>query len=155
MLRPGGRVTRREFESLAKGVLPEPSPAMQTVRPSAGTRLIFGKPKQVFADDVMERVKQALATVDAVHSAFLLMLAYGNEQPHRAIAVRLAKPLPEERLRTLAKMVLEIIRPLLREKEPFDVIPLNTQFYEDLVRTIPPFYEQTTSESELKPVNTR
>lgn len=155
MLRPGGRITRREFESLAKGVLPEPTSAMRTVRPPAGTRLMFGKPKVAFADDVMERVKHALAKVDEVHSAFLLMVAYADDQPHRAVAVRLSKPLAEERMRFLAKIVLEIIRPSLADKEPFDLIPLNAQFYEDVVRTIPPFYEQTTNESNLKPANMR
>ena len=155
MLRPGGRVTRREFESLAKGVPPEPTPAMCTVQPPAGTRLMFGQPKQVFGADVMERVKHAFAEVDEVRSAFLLMVAYGNERPHRAIAVHLAKPLAEEFLQSLAKIVFEIIRPSLAEKEPFDLIPLNDKFYEDVVRTIPPFYEQTANEPALKPVNRR
>ncbi|PYU32564.1 MAG: hypothetical protein DMG31_10415 [Acidobacteria bacterium] len=145
MLRPGGRVTRHGFESLAKGVLPEPRPAMRTVRPAAGTRLIFGKPKKVFADDLIERVKQVLAKVDGVQSAFLLAVAYGDEQPHGAIAVRLAKPLTEERLRLLAKLVLEIIRPSLKDKEPFDLIPLDAEFYEDVVRKISPFYEQAAN----------
>jgi SseB protein N-terminal domain/SseB protein C-terminal domain len=142
MLRPGGRVTRREFESLAKGVPPEAIPAMRTVRQPAGTRLLFGKPKRVFADDVMERVKQTLAKVDGVESAFLLAVAYGDEQPHGAIAVRLAKPIAEEHLRFLAKLVLEIVRPLLADKEPFDLIPLGAEFYEDVARVVPPFYQQ-------------
>lgn len=150
MLRPGGRVTRHEFESLAKGTPPEPKPAMVTVRPAVGTRLTFGQPKEGFAGDVMERVKHALAAVEEVRSAFLLMVAYGNEPPHRAIAVHLAKPLAEERMRSLAKIVLEIIRPSLAEKEAFDLIPLSSQFYEDVVATIPPFYEQTANEPALK-----
>ncbi|PYU22364.1 MAG: hypothetical protein DMG30_15075 [Acidobacteria bacterium] len=151
MLRPGGRVTRREFESLAKGVPPEPTPAMSTVRPPAGTRLMFGKQKRVFADDVRERVKQTLAKVDGLESAFLLAVAYGDEHPHGAIAVRLAKPLAEERLRFLAKLVLEIVRPSLTDKEPFDLIPLSTQFYEDVARFITPFYEQASNQTTCQP----
>lgn len=152
MIRPGGRVTRREFESLAKGVVPEPKPAMRTVRAPAGTRLMFRKPNQVFAEDVMERLKQALAKIDGVRSAFLLTVAYGDEQPHGAIGLQLAKPMAEEHLRFLAKVMLEIARPSLKQKEPFDLIPLDAQFYEDVVRTIPPFYERTANESNLKPV---
>ena len=145
MLRPGGRVTRREFASLAKGALPEPTPAMHTVRLAASTRLTFGKPKKIFADDVMKRVKQALATVDGIRSAFLLMIAYGEEQPHRAIALRLARPIAEERMRFVAKLVLEIIRPSLADKEPFDLLPLGDELYKEVVRAIPPFYEQAAS----------
>jgi hypothetical protein len=142
MIRPGGRVTRREFEALAKGELPQAKPAIQTVYHRAGTKLRFRKAEREFPDDAMKRIAEVLNKFEDVQGAFILIIAYGNEQPHRAIAVRLAMPLSEERQRLLAKLVLEIVRPLLQEKEAFDLIPMSANFYQEVVRTIPPFYDR-------------
>ena len=144
MLRPGGRVTRGEFECLAKGELPQLKAGVQTIQQAPGTRVQFGKPKEPFAPEAMKQVAEELAKFPEVHSAFLLMIMYGEEKPHRAIAVRLdqknAQKISEQRQTFMAKVLLGIIRPLLAEDEPFDLIPLGDQFYQDVVRTIQPFY---------------
>jgi hypothetical protein len=141
-IRPGGRVTRREFEALAKGELPQAKPAIQGVYPKAGTKLRFKKAERNFPDDAMKRIAEALIQFEDVQGAFILAIACGDEQPHRAIAVRLAKPLSEEHQRLPAKLVLEIVRPLLQEKEAFDLIPMSAKFYQEVVRTIPPFHDR-------------
>jgi SseB protein N-terminal domain/SseB protein C-terminal domain len=142
MVRPGGRITRPEFEALAKGTFPESTPGLQTINAAAGTRLRFKKVDKDLPQDVMERIKETLVRFEEVQSAFALMIAFGEDSLHRAIAVRLSSAVPDERHRFLAMSVLETVRPLLAKEEAFDLLPMSATFYQLVVRTIPPFYER-------------
>lgn len=141
MIRPGGRVTRWEFEALARGVLPEFVQSMRAVQPAVGTRMSFSNAGIAFPQNAMQRLKDVLAKFSEIQSAFLLTLSYGNERPHRAIAIRPNGRLDEARQNLLLKMILEIVQPFLNKGESFDIVPLITdKFYEDVARATPPFY---------------
>lgn len=142
MIRPGGRVTRREFESLAKGVLPDPKPALQTINAAAGTEMRFKKLENRFPDSAMQQIREILARFEEAQSAFLLKVAYGQEKPHSAIAVHFSISLPQEKQRLLAKLVLETVRSLLAKGEVFDMIPMSGSLYKDVSRTVQSFYQR-------------
>lgn len=145
MIRPGGRVTRREFEALAQGILPEAKPAVQTITPPAGMKLRFQKMVTAFPESAMEEIRKTLSQFEEVQSAFLLTIAYGEEKPHSAIAVRFSSGAPQERHRLLAKRVLETVRPLLAKGEAFDLIPMNPDLVKNVTRTTTPFYERAAN----------
>lgn len=144
MVRPGGYVTRREFELLAKGILPEHQEAVQTIRAAGGEKLRLQRTDESFPDDVMARVREFLACFREVQSAFLVLASFGKDAPHRAIVVSFSAAILEKKQQVFAKTLVEIIRPQLAEKEMFDVIPVNAEsaLAREAVKSITPFYQR-------------
>lgn len=140
MVRPGGRVTRHEFEALAKGEIPEPQPAVATVRPRAGTKLRFKKASVDLPEGAITQISKILVSFEEVQSAFLLNIAYGDERPHRAVAIESSRQVPETRQRMLATHILEIVRSSLQDNEAFDLLPMSTDLSRIVRQTISPFY---------------
>lgn len=87
MIRPGGIVTRWEFETLAEGKIPEKGATEKAVEPQS---VLVSMPKQMPAPEVFNAMGTAGSKFTDVVAMYFAQVTYPDGEPHWTIAVEFA-----------------------------------------------------------------
>jgi len=123
--RPGGAITRREFLSLAQGLLPEAQFSDNTtqMKVAAGQRVLIGTPANMPPAAFLKKVTDYFQPMAEVRGAYLFQMAHGN-MTSRVIGLHFASRPDEQRMQEIMRGVGETIRGELPTEEAMDFLPL-------------------------------
>lgn len=90
MIRPGGRVTRWEFEALAQGDIPQNQADGHAPMHGSPQSVLVTMPKQMPAPEVFNAVGAAASKFADVVALYFAQVTYPDGEPHWTIAVEFA-----------------------------------------------------------------
>jgi hypothetical protein len=116
MIRPGGTLTRREFQLLCEGRIPSESPGgMERVSFQPGQQILIGIPAKEPPPEVLDALVSTARSIDRINSLYLFQLGWQQDRNwkfQRLIGVRLiddSDPQKEEIIRKLAQSIQPLI----------------------------------------------
>jgi hypothetical protein len=121
VIRPGGRITRTEFQALADGVIP--SATRSDVRLQQGTKVLLGMPAQMPRPEIFSALASAASACQSIRGLYYCQLRIGEGAPHGAIAIDLLPTTPQSQVGEIIDTLGAKIQPLLANSEFFDFFP--------------------------------
>jgi SseB protein N-terminal domain/SseB protein C-terminal domain len=124
MIRPGGRVTRWEFEALAQGMVP-PSQADDQdteTQPAAPQSVLVAMPKHMPSAEIFKALATAAKAFPEVIGMYFAQLIYPTGNPHRALAVEFAPDAAFERIEPAMDALEREAKRLFPRKETTDLV---------------------------------
>lgn len=124
MIRPGGTVTRQEFQLLAEGRLPSgvvgPAVSFQL---QEGEQVFVGTPTNEPPPEIVEALLSTAKTIENVDALYLAQIA--AQKDHHAISqtvigVELAEEIPLQQKKPIIGKLADSIRPLLPQNQFLD-----------------------------------
>jgi hypothetical protein len=116
MIRPGGTVTRREFQLLSEGRIPSESPGgMERIAFQPGQQILIGIPAKEPAPEVLDALVSTARSIDRINSLYLFQLGWQQDRSwkfQRLIGVQLIDDSDlqkEEIIRKLAQSIQPLI----------------------------------------------
>ncbi len=110
-IRPGGSITRREFESLAQGQIP--AKIRHSIQVKAGQQIMIDKPANSLPDAVLSRFKEACGKIPEVEAAIYAWMMIPPEAPTHTLALKFQSGVTEEQKHNCFKSVSEEVRGVL------------------------------------------
>ncbi len=116
-LRPGGRLTRFEIESLAQGLVPsrpdETGRVEMTV--SGNATIQVNVASEPLPQPMLDTLCAAARTISDIKQLYLVELTFEGEQPHNVIGIELVQPVTRDRWQEITKTTAASIRSLLED----------------------------------------
>jgi len=134
MMRPAGRILRREFEALAQGHTPLPAipplrkpddPTVTPIRLRAGQSIAVGAPERLPGDAVLVSLRSAAAEAPAISALYVFQYAMGdrpNEWSAPAIGIEASSVAPPEEKQKIVAHLGARVREHLSSAHPLDFI---------------------------------
>jgi type III secretion system (T3SS) SseB-like protein len=124
----GGRLSRRDAELVAEGLVPEKEGANSVLaRGAVGSRLLLRPLREEPAPELLATIRDA-AEQAGVRSCFLADGAFGSGTPHLVIGIDPGAVDAAD----AARVIGDAAQPVLRPGEPLDIVPLD----DDLLTTM-------------------
>lgn len=126
MIRPGGTLTRREFQLLAERQIPEATASRRTgIQP--GERILIGIPAEEPPKVVLDALVVTAGSIEDINALFLFQI--GSQQNgkwsfQKVIGVQLLHDLNDPQKREIIARLSKSIQPLLRADEFLDFMVL-------------------------------
>jgi hypothetical protein len=119
----GGRLSRRDAELVAEGLVPEGADGEGLLaRGAAGSRVVLRSLRAEPPTELVEAIRAA-AERGGAHSCYLAEGAFGAGNPHLVVGV-----VPgEQGAAELARDIGDAAQPFLAPGEPLDVVPLDDE----------------------------
>jgi hypothetical protein len=123
MIRPTGRITRGEFEALARGLVPRPIAGGLVVSalPAAGLGGIQ-PPNQTLPQTVAEVLLRSAESVPEIATLYVFSLAHSNGSPQLTVGVGLDRKVAKEREQLIVQTLWTAVAPSLTELKALDFI---------------------------------
>lgn len=114
-LRPGGRLTRFEIESLAQGIVParpdESGRVEMTV--SADSTIEVNVAHEPPSQQVLDALSATARAMPDIKELYIVELTFEGEEPHNVIGVELHGPITNERWQAITKVLAESVNKLM------------------------------------------
>ena len=97
-IRPGGRLTRFEFDALGQGLIPSRPDASGTVQMTATEekQIIVNSPSRTLTEDLLQPLRMTARIMPGLNELYFFELQFEGEEPHDAIGVDLSPHMPPE-----------------------------------------------------------
>lgn len=110
-LRPGGSITRREFELLAQGKIPRKIASEAKVK--AGQQVMIGKAANPLPEPVLARLRESCERVSIIRKGIYAFMTIPPEPPTHTLAVVFDSGVTEEQKHACFKTLSENVRGVL------------------------------------------
>jgi hypothetical protein len=107
MIRPGGRVTRWEFEELAEGRIPKEDSNKQGVEPQS---VLVTMPRQMPSPEMFNAVSEVAGTFPEITAMYFGQVIYPDGEPHWTIAVEFASVPSEKQVNRMMTALVKAAR---------------------------------------------
>ena len=121
LIRPGGHITRPEFQALAESVIPGTTRAGVKIR--KGTKVFLGMPAQMPRPEIFHALAVAAESQVCIRALYYCQLRIGEDAPHGAIAIELVPATPQPEVGKIIDALGAAVQPLLSQNEFFDFFP--------------------------------
>ena len=97
-IRPGGRLTRFEFDALGQGLIPGRPDESGTIQMTATEekQIMVNSPSTTLAEDILQPLRMTARYLPGIDELYLFELQFEGEAPHDAIGVDLRPHIPPE-----------------------------------------------------------
>jgi len=135
MIRPGGRVKRWEFESLAQGVVPEPPSGGQ-----AAQSVLVAMPKHMPSREMFSALALAAKAFPEVIGMYFAQVHYVDGDPRWAVAVEFASGASSQRIEPAMAALVKEARRVFPRRESADFLLASTPLGQSVATTGKKFY---------------
>ena len=133
MIRPGGRVTRWEFEALAEGRHPGHEEA-------GAQSVLVSMPKHMPSAEVFKALADTAKAFPELLGIYFAQLIYPTGHPHRALAVEFVPDVTDEQIEPAMVTLEKEARRLFPRKEPVDLLLAASPLGQSVANTGEKFY---------------
>ncbi len=137
MIRPGGRVTRWEFEELAAGGIPEGDSSKQVVEPQS---VLVTMPKQMPTSEMFEAMGKAARAFPEIVGMYFGQVIYPDGEPHWTIAVEFAADPPAKLVKHIMASLVQVARRVFPRNNTTDLLPASTALGQSIKTSGRKFY---------------
>jgi len=137
MLRPGGRISRFEFEALAEGMLPgrfDPRGVLHMTL-AEGKTAHLSPPAKSLPGNVLEAMVTAARSTGEIRELYHFDMASESGDAHAVIGIDLDRPLETAGLERVLKRLADAVHPLLAGRTYLDFMVLHDPFG-DRIRSV-------------------
>ena len=139
LVRPGGRVTRWEFESLARELNPQGQKDSIT-ETQASLGVLVTMPKQMPSAEIFSALASAAQSFPQITSMHFAQLIYPDGQPHHAIAIEFAPDIPEQQTELPMAAMKKKASHLFPKQEQVDVFSASSALGQSIMKSGEKFY---------------
>ncbi len=137
MIRPGGRVTRWEFEELAQGRIPqEDSNDQQSERQS----VLVTMPKQMPTSEMFDAVGKAARAFPEIAGMYFGQVIYPDGEPHWTVAVEFVPGTSGKQVKHMMAALVEAARRVFPRSITSDLLPASTALGQSIKTSGRKFY---------------
>jgi SseB protein N-terminal domain/SseB protein C-terminal domain len=141
MIRPGGRVTRWEFESLAQGVVPQPQPDGDADAQSAGSQsVLVSMPKHMPSAATFSALAGAAGAFPQVVAMYFAQVGYPDGKSHWTVAVEFAPGVSRQQIEAAMAALVQEARRVFPKKELADFLLASSHLGQSIATTGEKFY---------------
>jgi len=137
MIRPGGRVTRWEFEELAEGRIPDGESNQQEVESQS---VLVTMPKQMPTSEMFEAMGKAARAFPEIAGMYFGQVIYPDGEPHWTIAVEFAADPPAKLVKHIMASLVQEARRVFPRNNTTDLVPASTALGQSIRTTGRKFY---------------
>jgi hypothetical protein len=123
MIRPGGRVTRWEFEALAEGHIPEDDSNEQAVEPQS---VLVTMPKEMPTSEMFDAMSKAARALPEIAGMYFGQVIYPDGEPHWTIAVEFAADPAAKLVKHIMASLAQVARCVFPKSVTTDLLPAST-----------------------------
>ena len=142
MIRPGGRVTRWEFEELAQGNIPQ-SQADDDAGTQAAQSVLVTMPTQMPAPEVFAALGTTAGKLTDVVALYFAQVIYPDGEPHWTVAVEFEPGSSAKRDKTAMSALAKEARRIFPRTVTSDLVPASTALGQSITTTGKKFYSVT------------
>jgi hypothetical protein len=142
--RPGGVVTRVEFQALAQGMMPEKSGPgnVMGMRIEKGQKVLLGLPAQAPPPELLAELGALFEVTQELQAAYLFQMAHGNNSS-TVIGLHFVNEPNDARMRELMGGFAAVIRKHLKRDQHLDFMSLqDPKFREGIERSGKPIFKR-------------
>lgn len=137
MIRPGGRVTRWEFEELGEGRTPKEDPNEQAVESQS---VLVTMPKQMPSPEMFDAISEVATTFPEIAGMYFGQAIYPDGEPHWTIAVEFAKVVSGKQVKHMMTALVKAARPVFPKSVTADLLPASTVLGQSIKTSGKKFY---------------
>lgn len=137
MIRPGGRVTRWEFEELAQGDIPH---MQDTGTQTAAQSVLVTMPTQMPAPEVFAALGAAARKHTDVVALYFAQVIYPDGEPHWTVAVEFSSACSPKQARRVMSVLTKEARRVFPRTITTDLLPASTTLGQSITTTGKKFY---------------
>ncbi len=137
MIRPGGRVTRWEFEELAEGRIPQEDSNEQEAEPQS---VLVTMPKQMPAPEMFNAIGKVAGSFSEIAGMYFGQVIYPDGEPHWTIAVEFYANPPAKLVKHIMASLVEVARRVFPKSVTTDLVPASTALGQSIKTTGRKFY---------------
>ncbi|HEX4606520.1 MAG TPA: SseB family protein [Candidatus Angelobacter sp.] len=141
MIRPGGRVTRWEFEALAAGRHPGDQSAEE--QEAEAQSVLVATPKPMPPAEIFTALATAAKIFPQVTAMYFAQLIYPTGDAHKAVAVEFIPDVTDEQLGPVMVALEKKAHRLFPRKETVDLLLVESPLGQSVARTGQKFYSAT------------
>lgn len=144
MIRPGGRVTRWEFEALAQGLIPQgqlDGPDAET-QPTAPQSVLVTMPKHMPSAKMFNELAGAAKAFPEVVGMYFGQIIYPDGEPHWTVAVEFVTGALDKQKQAMAALLQEARR-VFPGRVTTDLLPASTTLGQSITTTGKKFYDSS------------
>lgn len=123
MIRPGGRVTRWEFEALADGRIPERNLNQQGVEPQSA---LVTMPTQMPTAEMFHAICEVAGTFPEIVAMYFAQVNYPDGEPHWTVAVEFAAAVSAKHVNRIMNALVKASRCVFPESMTADLLLAST-----------------------------
>jgi hypothetical protein len=123
MVRPGGRVTRWEFEELAEGRIPKRNTSEQGMEPQSA---LVTMPRQMPTAEMFNVIGEVAGTFPEIAAMYFGQVTYPDGEPHWTIAVEFAEPPSAKQVKRMMTALLKAARRVFPRSVTSDLLLAST-----------------------------
>src|SRR5579864_2504601 len=123
MIRPGGRVTRWEFEPLAEGRIPDGDSNQQEVESQS---VLVTMPKQMPTPEMFHVIGTVAGSFSEIEGMYFGQVIYPDGEPHWTIAVEFAGNPPAKQVKHIMAALVDAARRVFPRSIATDLLPAST-----------------------------
>ena len=137
MIRPGGRVTRWEFEELAEGRIPQEDSNEQEAEPQS---VLVTMPKQMPTPEMFNAIGKVAGSFSEIAGMYFGQVIYPDGEPHWTIAVEFYANPPAKLVKHIMASLVEVARRVFPKSVTTDLVPASTALGQSIKTTGRKFY---------------
>ena len=137
MIRPGGRVTRWEFEELAEGRIPQTEDDAET---QTAQSVLVTMPKQMPTSEMFNAISQVAVGFPEIVAMYFGQVIYPDGEPHWTIAVEFAAVPPDKELHRRMTALVKAARRVFPKRVNADLLLASTALGESVKTLGKKFY---------------
>ncbi|MGB9119829.1 MAG: enhanced serine sensitivity protein SseB C-terminal domain-containing protein [Candidatus Angelobacter sp.] len=137
MIRPGGRVTRWEFEELAEGRIPEKNSNEQGAQSQSA---LVTMPKQLPTPAMFSAISDVAGTFPEIAAMYFGQVIYPDGEPHWTIAVEFGTAISAKQVKHMMAALVEAARRAFPKSITTDLLPASTALGQSIKTTGRKFY---------------
>jgi hypothetical protein len=137
MIRPGGRVTRWEFEELAAGHLPQQDSNGQEAESQS---VLVTMPKQMPTEEMLNAIGEAARAFPEIAGMYFGQVIYPDGEPHWTVAVEWAADPAAKLMKPMMAALVKAARHVFPRSVTTDLLPASTALGESIKALGKKFY---------------
>ena len=142
MIRPGGRVTRWEFEALASGELPQADPA-NSPEPNETPSVLLTMPKDMPSAETWNLLAVAAKAFPEVTGMYFSQVIYPDGNPHWTVAVEFSPEVSSQQIGPAMSALDSEARRVFPENVATDLLLASTPLGQSITASGKKFYNAT------------
>jgi hypothetical protein len=137
MIRPGGRVTRCEFEELAAGGIPDGDSNQQEVESQS---VLVTMPKQMPTPEMFNAISETARTFPEISGMYFGQVIYPDGEQHWTIAVEFAADPAAKLVKHIMASLVQVARRVFPKSVTTDLLPTSTALGQSIKTSGRKFY---------------
>lgn len=139
----GGRITRREFQFLAEGIVPgRAQSAVMAGEVQQQTAAYLGAPSRPPTEALIDAIATGLDGHQPIKAAYLFQVKIGQGEPHLMLGLVPGGVFTKEQAEFVVRDLMERLNPVLGDGEYLDCTVLDASWLKDVQRLVRPVFQR-------------